>query len=166
MKEVQAAAPEGVRSRLDPEPVARRDFLGLAAKTSAAAALGFGLLGVLRLPKAAVLPTPTKKFRVVLPESLSPNTPYVPLGRPIVLFRDRDGVYAISAVCTHLGCIVKPTDHGFDCPCHGSKFRLDGSVVSGPAPKPLPWIAVSDAGGGAVMVDEGEQVAAGTKVIV
>ena len=36
------------------------------------------------------------------------------------LFRDREGVYAISMVCTHLGCIVKPSTAGFDCPCHAS----------------------------------------------
>ena len=45
------------RSRLDPEVMPRRDFLGLAAWWSAAAALLFGFLGAMRLPKAAVLPS-------------------------------------------------------------------------------------------------------------
>ncbi|GAB3978572.1 hypothetical protein GCM10029978_071630 [Actinoallomurus acanthiterrae] len=47
---------------------------------------------------------------------------------------------AFSAVCTHRGCTVGTVSDGtIDCPCHGSKYRIsDGSVVHGPAPKPLP----------------------------
>ena len=63
-----AAKPTTVsRSRLDPEAIPRRDFLGLAAWWSAAAALLFGFLGAMRLPKAAVLPSPSKKFKVCAP---------------------------------------------------------------------------------------------------
>jgi len=65
----------GTRSRLDPAAVARRDFLGLAAKCSATAAGLFAILGLARLPKTAVLPSPSKRFRVTLPESLAPGEP-------------------------------------------------------------------------------------------
>jgi cytochrome b6-f complex iron-sulfur subunit len=115
MTERTAAAPVE-RSRLDPEPLPRRDFLGLAAAWSALATLAFATLGMLRLPKAAVLPSPSKKFRVTLPESLAPGEPWVAPGRPVVLVRDGTGVYAVSRVCTHLGCIVQPSPSGFDCP--------------------------------------------------
>lgn len=145
-------------SRLDPEPMPRRDFLGLSALASACAALLFAGLGMLRLPKAAVLPSPSKRFRVQLPESLAEGEPFVPPGRSVALFRRRDAVYAVSTVCTHLGCIVKPTAQGFDCPCHGSRFALDGTVIKGPAPRPLPWLKVSDAGKGVYVVDEGKSV--------
>lgn len=46
-------------------------------------------------------------------------------------------VFAIN--CSHLGCSValNATDRSFDCPCHGSRFHLDGTVLHGPAPVPL-----------------------------
>lgn len=154
------------RSRLEPEPLPRRDFLGLAALWSAIATLGFGLIGAMRLPRAAVVPSPSHKFRVTLPQGLTANQPLIPPGRPIAVFRDGEGVWAVSTVCTHLGCIVKPGTNGFECPCHGSRFALDGSVVKGPAPKALPWLSVSALGGDTIIIDASATVPAGKKVVV
>src|SRR3974390_1575102 len=103
-----------VPSRLDPEPVPRRDFLGLGAMLAAAGAFLLATLGMARLPKAAVLSSPSKKFRVTLPETLAAGQAYVPPGRAVALFRDDEGVYAISLICTHLGCIVKPGTEMFE----------------------------------------------------
>lgn len=152
----------GKASRLDPEPIPRRDFLGLLAGWSAVLTLGFAMLGALRLPKAAVLPSPSKKFKVALPESLAPGAAFVPPGRNVAIFKDAGGVYAISTVCTHLGCIVKTEAGAFKCPCHGSEYRLDGTVTRGPAPKALPWLAVA-VDGSDIVVDEGTVVPAGTR---
>ncbi len=151
------------RSRLDPEPIPRRDWLGLSSLWTMAASFLFATLGMMRLPKAAVLPSPSKRFRVTLPETLAPGEPFVPPGRSVALFRDAEGVYAISTVCTHLGCIVKPSAEGFECPCHGSRFAPDGEVRKGPAPRPLPWLKVS-LSGSLVTIDEGTTVPQGTKV--
>lgn len=154
------------RSRLDPEPIARRDLLGLAAMWSALATLFAAAVGSARLPKAAVMASPSKKFSVRIPETLAPGEPFIPPGRSVALFKDAEGMYAVSLVCTHLGCIVKQRPGGFDCPCHGSKFSSDGKVERGPAPKALPWLAVSPGPGGAVLVDEGTNVKPGTRVQV
>jgi len=57
-------------------------------------------------------------------------------GRNVAGFRDEKGaLHAVSAACTHMGCILgwNETDRTWDCPCHGSRFALDGSVIHGPA---------------------------------
>jgi cytochrome b6-f complex iron-sulfur subunit len=152
-----------LRSRLDPEPMPRRDWLGLSSLWAMGAALMFGLGGMLRLPKAAVLASPSKKFRVALPETLAAGEAFVPPGRAVAIFKDSEGVHAVSTICTHLGCVVKPTEEGFECPCHGSRFAADGSVTKGPAPRALPWLKVSLAPGN-ITIDEGTTVPQGTKV--
>lgn len=151
------------RSRFDPERMPRRDFLGLSALAAMAGAFLFSLFGMLKLPKAAVSASPSKKFNVTIPDTLPEGEAFVPPGRSVALFRDAEGVFAISTICTHLGCVVKATTKGFECPCHGSGFMKDGTVVKGPAPKPLPWLKVSESGSGYV-VDEESKVKAGTKV--
>jgi Rieske Fe-S protein len=112
------------------------------------------------------VPVPSRKFRVTLPETLAPGDAFVPPGRSVAVFRDAGGVFAVSTVCTHLGCIVKKASTGFECPCHGSRFALDGSVTKGPAPKALAWLAVTKIAGGALIIDESKTVPAGTKVAV
>jgi menaquinol-cytochrome c reductase iron-sulfur subunit len=107
--------------------------------------------------------------------SLVPNVSYdapttVKLGGPLdfpdglkflpdqrlFVFREGKTFYAVSAVCTHLGCTVRAEalprpetatvegktlrlTHRFLCPCHGSRYSGDGGNVSGPAPRPLAW---------------------------
>ena len=155
--------PKSPRSRLDPEPMPRRDWLGLSSLWTMGAALVFGLVGMLKLPKAAVLASPSKKFRVALPDNLPAGEAFIPPGRSVAIFKDAEGAYAVSTICTHLGCVVKANPEGFECPCHGSRFAANGEVKKGPAPRPLPWLKVA-VNGGVVTVDEGTTVPHGTKV--
>jgi glycine/D-amino acid oxidase-like deaminating enzyme/nitrite reductase/ring-hydroxylating ferredoxin subunit len=56
------------------------------------------------------------------------------------VYRDRDGtVYGVSLRCTHLGCLLRynAAERSWDCPCHGSRFAVDGTVLEGPAVHPL-----------------------------
>ncbi|HAY85790.1 MAG TPA: (2Fe-2S)-binding protein [Chloroflexi bacterium] len=69
------------------------------------------------------------------------------------LIRDEDGLYAVSATCTHLGCIINEKDDQFTCPCHGSQFELSGRVLQGPAVSSLPNFAVSLSEDGRVIID-------------
>jgi glycine/D-amino acid oxidase-like deaminating enzyme/nitrite reductase/ring-hydroxylating ferredoxin subunit len=61
-------------------------------------------------------------------------------GQPAAVYRGDDSeVHVRSAVCTHMGCYVHFNDaeHTWDCPCHGSRFKVNGDVLSGPAEEPL-----------------------------
>ena len=58
----------------------------------------------------------------------------------VAVYRNRKGkVTTLSARCTHMGCTVKwnPAESTWDCPCHGSRFAVNGKVVNGPAERPL-----------------------------
>ncbi|HET7478419.1 MAG TPA: FAD-dependent oxidoreductase [Rubrobacteraceae bacterium] len=62
-------------------------------------------------------------------------------GDTVAAYRDERGeVHAVSAVCSHLGCIVSwnPAEKSWDCPCHGSRFDVEGNVLQGPATRNLP----------------------------
>jgi glycine/D-amino acid oxidase-like deaminating enzyme/nitrite reductase/ring-hydroxylating ferredoxin subunit len=57
-------------------------------------------------------------------------------GQKLAVYKDKNGkLNAVSAVCTHMGCIVgwNSTGKTWDCPCHGSRFAADGKVINGPA---------------------------------
>jgi glycine/D-amino acid oxidase-like deaminating enzyme/nitrite reductase/ring-hydroxylating ferredoxin subunit len=57
-------------------------------------------------------------------------------GKTVAAFRDEDGqLHAISATCTHLACQVSfnEAERSWDCPCHGSRFDIEGQVLQGPA---------------------------------
>ena len=56
------------------------------------------------------------------------------------VYRDETGrVHAVSLRCTHLGCLLRfnAAERSWDCPCHGSRFDVDGAVLEGPATRPL-----------------------------
>ena len=67
---------------------------------------------------------------------------------PVIVIRDpanADGLIALNSMCTHQGCGVEWKDEAFACPCHGSKFNIDGTVANGPATEPLaPYEAIID----------------------
>ena len=67
-------------------------------------------------------------------------------GKSVAAYRDGQGdVHAVSATCTHLGCTVRwnGAERSWDCPCHGSRFDLDGTVLTGPAVAPLERVDVT-----------------------
>ncbi|MDA8413069.1 MAG: ubiquinol-cytochrome c reductase iron-sulfur subunit [Desulfobacteraceae bacterium] len=71
-------------------------------------------------------------------------------GASAVLVRKKGGeLVALSAVCTHLGCIVQweKEKQDFLCPCHAGRYTPDGTVISGPPPKPLAKLPFSVANG-------------------
>jgi cytochrome b6-f complex iron-sulfur subunit len=129
----------------------RRTFLGLCLAglgAVAAVVVGWPLFRYLapRSSKEAAV-------KITIPEKDIPAGEarfFEYAGSSAVLIRKQDGsLVALSAVCTHLGCIVQwqKDTQDFLCPCHAGHYSADGIVTSGPPPKPLPKIPFSVAGG-------------------
>lgn len=91
-------------------------------------------------------------------------------GQPVVIGRDAGGLYAMTVTCTHQGCDVAPSGSGaaarLECPCHGSEFDRNGTVIRGPAGSPLAHFAVELDGAGNVTIHGGTQVEASVRVAV
>lgn len=124
----------------------RRSFLKILTT-----ALGLSALGSFAYPLFRFLlpvESAVKAKSITLPMSQIPvnTTKDLMIGlTPAIILHTRDkGFLAFSKVCTHLGCLVKYDRERrvFICPCHAGTFDLEGNVVSGPPPKPLPKFAV------------------------
>ena len=146
----------------------RRDFLmklGLGAGIAGIATQGVASLRSLVPNVSYDAPTTVK---LGLPNEFPDGMKFLSDER-LFVFRDGNTFHALSAVCTHLGCTVRAEalarveettvngqalrlTHRFMCPCHGSRYKGDGSNVSGPAPKPLAWYRL------AVSPDDGQLV--------
>lgn len=135
----------------------RRGFV----KKLTIATLALGAAGAIvecgRFLKPNVLDESSRVFRVGELEKYPFGSRTVIEGRGVEIVREKDGFHAISLVCTHLGCLLKPVDNdpgvGYACPCHGSTFTLAGEVLGGPAPKNLPWYEMYLDQTGTLMVD-------------
>jgi len=146
----------------------RRGVLGVMFGT--VAGLGFTMLGAVAGLWAAVTarflmnnaPTePPQRFKVGFPGDYPPGYVETKFKQRYELwvvngqYRGRRQIYALSTVCTHLGCITlwQESEQKFKCPCHGSGFYPDGINFEGPAPRPLPRYAIRIADDGQLEVD-------------
>jgi cytochrome b6-f complex iron-sulfur subunit len=88
----------------------------------------------------------------------------------VIIARDANGLYAMSAVCTHAGCLLddssKTVARGLSCPCHGSAFDGGGAVTQGPAQAPLQHYAVTVAADGSITIDGSQPVSSDTRTAV
>jgi len=128
------------------ENINRRKFF-VSAGNAAIGIATLGSLGVtLDFLSPKVLLELPRRFIVGVLAAMQPNSVTFDAEHRLIVFRDKQGYfYALSAVCTHLGCIVEWKETGIPghpegviaCPCHGSVFNKTGDVVRGPAPRSL-----------------------------
>lgn len=164
---------------IDYTQLKRRSFFGRLLFGVATITGLAGLLTGLRVLSPNVLYETPKKIKVGMPEEIQIGVTYFKEAKAFVFKEKKVGgqvhFSAVSAACTHLGCIVQYTpglEHAgtkvaFSCGCHGSKYTINGKVVKGPAPKPLVWfnleLAIDD---GQLIVDTGTVVKRYTSITV
>lgn len=154
--------PENAR-RSDPAMTRRRfcQATGVAACTVAAGGAAALSADFLRPRVLFELPT---SFTVGAPEAMDIGQVFANEAYHAYVIRLGDGFRALSSVCTHLGCITRyrPGERIIACPCHGSRFSLDGEVLAGPAPRPLPSFHLEISPRGEIEVDTAVVVPDGT----
>ncbi len=137
--------------------LSRRYFLEIVG----ASAIGVAAAGSIVLSAEYLSPNvvkePPTKFKAGFPQSFPPGSVTLDKEQRVFIVRAKEGYfYALSAVCTHLGCITnwKEEDGVIACPCHGSKFDTEGRVIAGPAPRSLPRFSITLDDAGQLVVDK------------
>jgi cytochrome b6-f complex iron-sulfur subunit len=136
----------------------RRDVFGRFAWSIFGAFSGISLLAALRSAFPRVLFTPPSTFKAGLPTdyAIGEVSEKFKKEQRVWIVRNEEGVYALFAKCTHLGCTPRwlTAENKFKCPCHGSGFYRTGVNFEGPAPRPLERLRVTRAEDGQLVVDK------------
>jgi cytochrome b6-f complex iron-sulfur subunit len=157
MAEITKPAPV---SKPASQEISRRHFLswvraGWIAFTAAVAA---GSISTFRFLFPNVLFEPPLVFKAGFPTEYSDGVVDERWKEKFRVWVVREGnvMYALRAVCTHLGCIPNwfSNDEKFKCPCHGSGFYRTGINFEGPAPRPLERVRISRADDGQILIDK------------
>jgi cytochrome b6-f complex iron-sulfur subunit len=157
---------EMIEKKMDPEsqadkkPISRRRFMAYAWIMAAAVVIGELIGGTI-----AFL-WPRRKGPRVETVFIAGKVTDFKVGEVIpfrkertFILRTEGGFLAISAVCTHLHCIVNWNEmlKKFECPCHGAKFNQNGEVLEGPPPRPLDLYKLQVVAGN-VVIDRGSPI--------
>ena len=154
-----ARAPAPKRAAAAAKKVTRREFpflaIGWAVFTAAMVA---GLTAVGRFMFPNVLTEPPSEFKAGFPADFSIGVVDTRFKEryQVWIVRDEEKIYALSTICTHLGCTPNwlEAESKFKCPCHGSGFYVTGINFEGPAPRPLERVGVSLAEDGQLLIDK------------
>ncbi|MFQ6674314.1 MAG: ubiquinol-cytochrome c reductase iron-sulfur subunit [Fidelibacterota bacterium] len=143
-----------------PEKMTRRSFFSwlTVAWVAFAAATGAFLTMIVRFMFPNVLFEPPQTFKIGFPDEYKIGEVDRRWKKKFAIWvvRTPEFMYALSTVCTHLGCTPNWLDNEakFKCPCHGSGFRKSGINFEGPAPRPLERFRIVLADDGQILVDK------------
>jgi cytochrome b6-f complex iron-sulfur subunit len=171
----------------DSREISRRSFLAIAGWGAFTVASLVALYQSVKFvqPNATYEDPPAFKpvGALALPSNYEVGSTTVIIDKRVVINRDQDGFYAISLICTHLGCTPRyfpdvtsdlvlagtpiskdpdtgqlatkqnPALPGFKCPCHGSRYFRDADNFFGPAPRPMDRVHIELAKDGKLFID-------------
>ena len=136
----------------------RRNVLGLGGWMGILGALNAGAGAMIALLFPRALFEPPTAFKVGPPSTFNVGEVSERFMKDyrVWIVREESGFYALSGICTHLGCTPRwlGPENKFKCPCHGSGFRRDGTNFEGPAPRPLERVKIVRADDGQLVVDK------------
>jgi len=153
-------------TKLSEPQVGRRRFLAWLSGVGIAGSAVLGSLATFFFIRPRTTYGQPNRFKIGRPEEFPPGSRIAIDPKRVCIVREGNKVAAISTTCTHLGCIVAPSATGFQCPCHGSRFDVDGNVTGGPAPKALAWYAMTLTPSGELEVDKDSEIETGTYLSV
>lgn len=139
----------------------RRKFLGVLSWASFIGAVNLMLLAFVRFMYPRVLFEPSPLFKAGSPKDymVGEVSEKFKDSHRVWIVRNSEGIYAILAICTHLGCTPRwlKAEDKFKCPCHGSGFYRTGVNFEGPAPRPLERLKISLAEDGQLLIDRSKK---------
>lgn len=151
------------KAAIPEEGVTRRTFINYWGTGWAlfAAAMGACTAAMGRFMMPNVLFEPPMSFKAGFPTEYQPGQVDTrwKARYAVWIVRELEGFYALSTVCTHLGCTPNwlMADQKFKCPCHGSGFYITGINFEGPAPRPLERHKISLAEDGQLLIDKSKK---------
>ena len=136
----------------------RRDVFGRFAWSIFAGFSGLSLVAAIRSAFPRVLFVPPSTFKAGRPTdfAIGEVSEKFKKDQRVWIIRTEEGIYALFAKCTHLGCTPRwlTAENKFKCPCHGSGFYKSGINFEGPAPRPLERLRITKAEDGELLIDK------------
>jgi nitrite reductase/ring-hydroxylating ferredoxin subunit len=125
-----------------PALLSRGKFIQLCTRIALSLAGGLGLIGLIRYFSHRPQSGPLSTYHLGPLDEFPGDGTLLRLDIPAVIYQTSQGFQAYSLICTHLGCTLEEKGAGFSCPCHGSEFGADGTVIKGPAQADLDSLEV------------------------
>jgi len=156
-----SATPSNVPERPAEPRLSRVGFLRLVSRAGLWLTGGASLVGMLQYLSYETEPPPQSIFALGTADSYGVGSATIIPGARAVLYREQDGFWAVSLVCSHLGCTTEEDGSEYLCPCHGSRYDRKGRVLNGPAKHALKAAWVEADADGNLVVDISREAPAG-----
>ena len=158
-----SATPSNVPERPAGTRLSRGGFLRLVSRAALWLTGGASLAGIMHYLSYETEPPPQSIFTVGTLDSYGVGSATIIPGARAVLYRDQDGFWAVSLVCSHLGCTTEADGSGYRCPCHGSRYDRQGRVLNGPAKQGLKTVWMDADPEGHLVIDISREAPAGSR---